>query len=363
MSEEQQVEPCGAELARPLVFGFLLLPRYTMMSLVSAVEPLRMANELSGRELYRWLLLTESGDSVPASDGILCVADAAIADHPALDTLVVAGGQDISHSFSPGLLRWLRGLDQKGVQLGGICTGAFVLASAGLLKGRECSIHWDCMATLQESCADVACNSNLFTVEEDRVTASGGTAPLDMMLNIISRDHGINVANGISEMFVLDRVRDQSDNQRVPLKHSLGVAPAKLVEATALMEANIEEPIALEELASLLSISRRQLERLFKKNLDCSPSRFYLKLRLKRARQLLKQTSLTVIEIASICGFVSTPHFSKCYRTHMGITPREERLGARALTPAASGENAGQNAGAGQGLDAPAQARQGGPAA
>ena len=327
MPDQRQTGLTETQGSKPTVFGFLLLPNYTMMSLASAVEPLRMANELTGRKLYEWLLITADGKPVQASDGILSLPDAAITDDPHLDTLIVAGGLDINHSFSEQHLKWLRSLAKNGTQLGGICTGAFVLARAGLMSGRECSVHWECMATLQELHPDVTCNSQVFTFENDRVTSSGGTAPLDMMLNLISRTHGLSVASGISEMFILDRVRDQSDQQKVPLKFSLGAAPAKLIEATSLMDANIEEPIALEELASLLNISRRQLERLFKKNLDCSPSRYYLRLRLGRARQLLKQTSLTVIEIASICGFVSMPHFSKCYRTHLGVTPKEERLG------------------------------------
>ena len=330
MGDEKQTELTESVVSKPTVFGFLLLPNYTMISLASAVEPLRMANELTGRELYQWLLITADGKPLQASDGMLCLPDAAMTDDLHLDTLIVAGGLDVSHSYSEQHLQWLRSLEQRGVQLGGICTGAFVLARAGLMSGRDCSVHWECMAMLQEMHPDVTCNSQVFTYDQDRVTSSGGTAPLDMVLNLISRVHGLALAGGISEMFILDRVRDQSDQQKVPLKHSLGSAPAKLIEATSLMEANVEEPIALEELSNLWSISRRQLERLFKKNLDCSPSRYYLRLRLGRARQLLKQTSLTVIEIASMCGFVSMPHFSKCYRTHLGLTPKEERMGVLA---------------------------------
>jgi transcriptional regulator GlxA family with amidase domain len=311
----------------PTTVGFLLLHNYTMISLATAVEPLRMANQLAGETLYKWLLITDDGEPVSASDGIRCLPDGSIADTPDLDALIVVGGVDISHSYTDVELDWLRQLDGKEIQLGGICTGAFVLAHAGLLDGYECSVHWECMVALQELHPNVSCNNQLFTVERRRLTCTGGTAPLDMMLNIICRAHGLSLARGISEMFILDRIRNQSDSQKVPLRHTLGVTSPKLVDATALMDANVEEPIPLEELASLLSISRRQLERLFKSNLDCSPSRYYLRLRLYRARQLLRQTSLSIIEVASLCGFVSTPHFSKCYRTHLGITPREERSG------------------------------------
>ncbi len=305
--------------------GFLLLKHYTLISLAAAVEPLRMANQLAGKKLYQWTLVTDDGEPVTASDGIRTLPDSSIADAPLMDAVLVVGGIDVAHSYSETELDWLRGLDIKGVQLGGICTGAFVLAEANLLDDQECSVHWECMTALQELHPKVSCNNQLFTVERRRLTCTGGTAPLDMMLNIIRRAHGQALANSISEMFILDRIRDQSDTQKIPLKQSLGVTSPKLVEAVTLMDANIEEPIPLEELAGLLSISRRQLERLFKSNLDCSPSRYYLRLRLFRARQLLKQTSLSIIEVASLCGFVSTPHFSKCYRTHLGITPREER--------------------------------------
>ncbi|MFT4824468.1 MAG: transcriptional regulator GlxA family with amidase domain [Halioglobus sp.] len=309
----------------PTCIGFLLLHNYTMMSLASAVEPLRMANQLSNKELYQWVLITEDGAIVAASDGIRAQPDASISDAPKLDALFVVGGIDISHSYTCGQLDWLRKLDKSGVQLGGICTGAMALAEAHLLDGQECSMHWENMVSMQELYPQVECNNHLFTVTSRRITCSGGTAPLDMMLNIIGKAHGKTLAQGISEMFILDRIRDQTDNQKVPLRYTMGVAPPKLIEATTLMEANIEEPLTLIELAQLLGISRRQMERLFKINLDCAPSKYYLLLRLHRARRLLKQTSLSIIDISSSCGFVSRPHFSRCYATHMGLTPRGER--------------------------------------
>lgn len=170
-------------------------------------------------------------------------------------------------------------------------------------------------------------SSQLFTIDRDRATSSGGTAPLDMVLNLIGRDHGCELAASISEMLVYERMRTEQDRQRIPLRHILGTTQPKLLDIVSLMEANLEEPISLDELASYEHISRRQLERLFQKYLHCSPSRYYLKLRLTRARQLLKQTPLPIIEVASACGFVSTPHFSKCYREFFGVPPRDERLG------------------------------------
>jgi len=307
--------------------GFLLLGDYSMIALASAVEPLRMANQLSGKELYSWYLLSADGKSVQASDGMRVEVDAPISDAPKLDTLIVAGGINITNNYSRTELNWLRAQANKDVMLGSICTGAYTLADAGLLDGYDCSAHWEYIAPLQEAFPKVNCNRRLFTHDRNRLTCSGGGAPMDMMLYVITMQHGRALSGAISDMFVCDRVRSQGDQQRVPLRHLLSTAQPKLVEIVELMEANIEEPIELDELANFVSVSRRQLERLFHRYLDCTPSRYYLKLRLDRARQLLKQTTLSIIEVSSACGFVSTPHFSRCYRKHIGFSPREDRTG------------------------------------
>ena len=307
--------------------GFLLLCDYSMIALASAVEPLRMANQLSGRELYSWYLLSRDGESVIASDGMKVAVDSAISDAPEMDTLIVAGGINITKNYSKVELTWLRGLASKNVVLGSICTGAYVREDAGLLNGDDCRAHWEYIAPLQEAFPKVNCNRKLFTHDRNRLTCSGGGAPMDMMLYIITLQHGRALSGAISDMFVCDRVRSQGDQQKVPLRHLLSTAQPKLVEIVELMEANIEEPIELDELASFVSVSRRQLERLFHRYLNCTPSRYYLRLRLDRARQLLKQTTLSIIEVSSACGFVSTPHFSRCYRKYIGFSPREDRTG------------------------------------
>lgn len=307
--------------------GFLLMKNFTMISLASAIEPLRMANQLSGKELYDWFTLSEDGEGVTASDGLKVSADLSIDDITDLDVIVVVGGVNITRSYTPKQLKWLQKQDRKGVRLGGVCTGAYVLAAAGLLDNTECSAHWECIASLHESFPKVNSTNRLFSSSDSRMTSSGGTVPLDMMLSMIHSQHGAELVAAISDMFICDRVRTEFDHQRIPLRHTLGTTQPKLIELVSLMESNLEEPIHLDELASYVGVSRRQLERLFQKHLGCSPSRYYLKLRLARARQLLKQTSLSIIEIASACGFVSTPHFSKCYRDYLGIPPREERRG------------------------------------
>ncbi|EXJ11462.1 GlxA family transcriptional regulator [Nitrincola nitratireducens] len=307
--------------------GFLLLDNFTLISLASAIEPLRMANQLSGKELYQWYTLSLGGRVVQASDGLSVTPDASTHEALPLDMVIVCGGIAPQRSASKEHLQWLQLQARQHRQLGAICTGSWVLAMAGLLDHYEASIHWECIASMHEAYPRVELSSRLFSIDRDRLTSSGGTAPLDMMLTLIARDHGKDLSAGISDMFIYDRVRGEQDQQRVPLKHVLGSNQPKLLEIVALMESNLEELLTLDELASYVDLSRRQLERLFQKYLDCSPSRYYLKLRLIRARQLLKQSGLSIIEVASACGFASTPHFSKCYREYFGIPPREERQG------------------------------------
>ncbi|MFN2411086.1 MAG: GlxA family transcriptional regulator [Halomonas sp.] len=311
----------------PQTLGFLLLDNFTLISLASAIEPLRMANQLAGRELYRWYTLTQDGLPVRASDGLQVTPDASMHAPLSLEWVVVCGGVGPHLSVTREHVRWLQSQSRQLRRLGSVCTGSWALGQAGLLDHYETSIHWECLASMQEAFPNVILNANLFSIDRDRFTSSGGTAPLDMMLNLIGHDHGRELSAGISEMFICERVRNEQDQQRVPLRHVLGTTQPKLLEIVALMESNLEEPIELDELARYVNVSRRQLERLFQRYLLCSPSKYYLKLRLVRARQLLKQTPLSIIEIASVCGFVSTPHFSKCYREYFGVPPRNERLG------------------------------------
>ncbi|MCK2184856.1 GlxA family transcriptional regulator [Halomonas getboli] len=326
----------------PQTIGFLLLDNFTLISLASAIEPLRMANQLAGRELYRWYTLTLDGGPVRASDGLQITPDASTTVPLALDMVIVCGGVGPQRSVQREHVAWLQSEARQSRRLGAVCTGTWALARAGLLDGYEASVHWECLAAMQEAFPKVSLTTRLFSIDRDRATSSGGTAPMDMVLTLIGRDHGRELAAGISEMFIYDRVRNEQDQQRVPLKHVLGTTQPRLLEIVALMEANLEEPISLDELAGYVNVSRRQLERLFQKNLHCSPSRYYLKLRLTRARQLLKQTPMSIIEVASACGFVSTPHFSKCYREYFGIPPRDERLGSSAvdLLPVQLGQEA-----------------------
>ena len=312
-------------MGTPVHYGFLLLPKFTLIAFSCAVEALRMANYVSGKSLYRWSLLTADGQPVAASNGLSMVPDCALVESPAVDTLFVCGGLDVEQTVSKELLGGLRKLANRKFSLGAICTGTYALAKAGLLDGYRCTIHWENLASLRENFPHLVISSELFEIDRNRITCSGGTAPLDLMLQLIGKHHGHELASAISEEFTCERIRGRHDRQRIPLKLRLGTSQPKLVEAVTLMEANLEEPMSPDELARHVGLSRRQLERLFQKYLHCVPTRYYLELRLHRARQLLLQTSMSIVDVAFACGFVSAPHFSKCYRDFFGQPPRDER--------------------------------------
>lgn len=309
----------------PTRIGFVLIPNFSMLAFSSAIEPLRMANQLAGEVLYEWTIFSADGEPVRASNGLCISADRVIGDPINCDAVFVSAGNQVQHQFGSAVLTWLRALSKRPIVLGALCTGTYVLAKADALDGYRCTIHWENMASAREEFPQLVISPDLFEIDRDRYTSAGGTAPLDMMLHEIREAHGADLASAISEMFMCDRIRDKHDRQRVPLTQRIGTNQPKLAEAVSLMEANIEEPMTLDELSFHVGLSRRQLERLFQRYLQCVPTRYYLELRLERARQLLLQTSMPIVDIALACGFISAPHFSKCYRDTFGLPPRDER--------------------------------------
>lgn len=309
-------------------FGFLVLPNFTTIGLASAVETLRMANLAARHPLYRTVLIAASLEPVVASNGMRVLPDHSLADAPALDALFVVGANPIdrSRSGTRPLIDWLRQLARQRLPLGGICTGSYLLAKAELLDGYRCTIHWEDLQTLQEHFPDIIISSQLFELDRDRFTCSGGVAAMDMMLQLVARQGGGQViAAKAAELLLCDRVRNERERQRVPLRTLLGSAQPKLSQVVAIMEANLEEPLGLEELASLNEVTVRQLERLFHKHLQRTPSQYYLELRLSRARELLLRSDVQVREVALACGFSSPAHFSKSYSRFFGLSPLGER--------------------------------------
>ena len=287
-----------------------------------------MANRICREEHYSWKTISASGEPVSASDGLQIIVDRSFSDTDALenlDLLIICGGRRIEQNVNKSIIRWLKSVNQKGIALGAICTGTQLLAEAGLLEGYRCSIHWENLAALSDLFPGVTVSHSVFSIDRNRYTSSGGTAPVDMMLHIIKAQCGAEVSAGVADQYIYERIRQPDDQQRIPLKHVVGNQSGKLVTAVELMEANIKEPISQEDLASYVGLSRRQLQRLFQRYLFNTPSRYYLQLRLQRARELLRQTSMSLVEISSLCGFVSTSHFSKSYKEYFDHSPSGER--------------------------------------
>jgi transcriptional regulator GlxA family with amidase domain len=311
----------------PQQIAFLLVPNFSMIAFTSAVEPLRLANRASGKELYRWHLFSPDGKPVAASNGITLAPESSVEGVLNYHTVILCSGIDGHLYEDRNVFATLRRIERQGADIGALCTGSHILARANMLNGYRCTIHWENLASFTENFPEVEATAELFEVDRNRFTCSGGTAALDMMLNMIGQQHGHELAAAVSEQFIHERIRDRHDHQRMALTARLGVRHPKLIQVIQSMEANLEEPLSRADLAQAAGLSSRQMERLFAKYLKKSPARYYVELRLNRARLLLLQTNMSVIDIALACGFVSASHFSKCYRDFFGKTPRRERAG------------------------------------
>jgi transcriptional regulator GlxA family with amidase domain len=317
------------EAETALHVSFLMLPEYTLSAFSNAIGILRMANRLTDRALYTWSVHSLDGQSVISSAGLELTIDGSLADATDANILMVCGGYSVKKYCNKLLTDGLRKIAKRKTPIGGIDTGTYALAVAGLLDGYRCTIHWENLSSLREEFPRLEITSSLFVIDRDRYTCSGGISSIDLMLNLIASIHGHQLVQEISEQFTCDRVRTEKDAQRAPLKYLIGASQPRLVDAVTLMESNIEEPLTLDEVADYVGISRRQLERLFNRYLHCAPSRYYLELRLSRARLLLLQTSIAVIDVAISCGFSTAPHFSKCYSDLYGKPPSAERRALR----------------------------------
>jgi transcriptional regulator GlxA family with amidase domain len=310
---------------RPERFVFLLLENFTLIAFAGAIEPLRIANRMAGRTLYEWQVVSESGWPVTASNGVVVQADAGLGELGRETAILVVGGLQVKQAITRPVLTWLRREARRGIAIGAVCTGAQVIAQAGLLEGRRCTIHWENRDSFEEDFPDIELTPNVYVVDRDRYTAAGGAASTDLMLKLIARKHGADLANLVADQMIHTSIRSDTDEQRLSIPTRIGVRHPKLATVIHRMEAHIEEPVSPMVLARDAGMSTRQLERLFRRYLNRSPKRYYMELRLGKARNLLMQTDMSVINVALACGFASPSHFSKCYRALYRTTPYRER--------------------------------------
>ena len=311
---------------RPLHVVFALVEDFTHLAFSCGADPLRIANLISGQDLYRWSFASQDGVSARASNGAVTLVQHRFDALPACDRLFVLSGLGVEQADHRKLVAALRRADRTTrTRIGALCSGGWVLARAGLLAGRRAAIHWAFHDSFAETFPDVQLVRSVFVADDKYLTASGGTATADLMLHLIGQDHGTDLATAVADQMVYNAVREGSAGQRVSLQSRSGKRSHHLARAIARMRASLDDPVSPSVIADELGISTRQLERLFGQHLNTSPKRYYMELRLERARHLLVQTDLSTIEVALACGFDSTGHFSRVYRTAYGIAPTMQR--------------------------------------
>jgi transcriptional regulator GlxA family with amidase domain len=306
-------------------FGFLTLPSYSMIACANAIEALRMANRMAGTPVYSWQTVTLDGHPAAASNGLMLTPCAMLSAADRFDVVFVVGGVDVRNAVDRNVAAALRKLAREGVALGALCTGTFALAEARLLHGYRCAIHWENFSAIHEEFPEIDFVEDMFCIDRDRITCTGGIAPLDLMLSIVRARLGRRIASQVSAQFLIERSRAADERQPKQVSFTSQTAPRRLSDAVRLIEESIETPLSTEDVARAVKISSRQLERLFRRHLGISPAAFAAGARLDRAQSLLRQTAMPVTNVGLACGFTSASHFSTAYRTRFGHAPRNER--------------------------------------
>ena len=310
---------------KPQHFTFILVEEFSHLAFSCAVEPLRIANWVADEELYQWSFRSEHGEQAVCSNGSITLVHGGLQSVPKCDQLFVLSGIHMRNHVTKPLLATLRRERARGTNIGALCSGAWLLAEAGFLDGMQAAIHWEYHDSFMEAFPEINLVRSVFVADEKHMTASGGTATADLMLHLIERDHGHDMSVAVADQMVYNAVRNATADQRVSLQSRNGMRNAHLAKAINIMTENIQSPLSPSVIAADIGISTRQLERLFGKFLNTSPKKYFMELRLERARNLLLQTESSVTEVAFACGFESAGHFSRVYRATFGITPMQQR--------------------------------------
>jgi len=295
------------------------------MSLASATEPLRAANLLSGKELYKITFISAEGSQTSSSLGLLANGIPLSESGYDYDLVLVAAAGNPFKYHNSALIKHLSVLGSKRVKLGGISGGPVLLANAGLLNNKRFTVHWEHYDALQEINPNYLMERNLYVIDQGRYTCAGGVAPIDMMTAIITADHGNSLAKSVNDWLINTSVRQGDDPQRVGLVEKYHVHHPSLLSAIQLMQDHLSDPLSSAQIANLSSIGERQLSRLFQRYLGKKINQFYSEMRLDHAHLLVKQTSLPIVEIALASGYESAAYFSQKFKTHFGYSPTTYR--------------------------------------
>lgn len=312
---------------RAFTVGIVFTPGFSLMAYSATVEPLRGANMVAGAELYRWKHYSPDGGSIVSGGGLeVITGPLPQLAREALDMVIVCGGIT-SHVYRhAGLAAFLRQALHRSIIVGSTSTATFILAAAGLLETRRCTVHYDYADGFREAFPHIAVSRELFIIDRGVFTCAGGISAMDVILRYIAERDGSDMAEKVSNVFIYGGSREPSATPQSTLRARLGISQPALLRALDAMEAAVEQPLRTSELARIASMSTRQLERLFTRHVGCSPSQHYIRVRLERARKLLRGTRMSVLEVALACGFTSASHFARAYRGHHNVVPRADRL-------------------------------------
>lgn len=302
-------------------YAFVLVPGFTLLAFSSAVEPLRIANQLAQKPLYRWRLMSKGGAPAVSSSGIEVSVDAPLGATDKNVRLFVCAGNPAMAAGEASVVATIQRHHRFGGTVGGICTGAVALAKAGLLTGRRFTLHWENQPGFCETFPDLVPTPTRFETDARIMTCGGGAAATDMMISLIAEDHGAVFAAMVSDMCLRPVTSGIEPTQRSSTAAVMTSRSKAVIAAVNLMRAHIDAPLAIPEIANAVGCSTRQLERLFSRHLNASPGVFYRNLRLDRGRNLLATTEMSIAEVCMACGFESTTHFSRTFKARFGIVP------------------------------------------
>ncbi|MDB3935521.1 GlxA family transcriptional regulator [Granulosicoccus sp.] len=305
--------------------GFFLPDTFAILPFISALEPLRVANRIAGKALYNWQLLGTGNEYAFANNAMPFALDGSVLEVGKLDRLIVCGTHEPHLYNEAKVFKAFRQWFRSGTQLGSLDTGTHLLASADLIKNRRCTIHWEKLPGFREAFPGISVSSALFELDDDLFTCAGGAAALDMMLALITQDHNKTLAAQVAEIFISPGTRQATDPQRRSIVERSGIHHPGLVTCIELMESNVEQPLSTSELADMIHVSSRQLERLFKAYMHTTPTLYYQQVRLQAGFELLRQTTMSVLEVSAVTGFTSSDYFSRRFRARYGMSPSQAR--------------------------------------
>ncbi|MCV3244046.1 GlxA family transcriptional regulator [Mesorhizobium sp. ZC-5] len=307
------------------VYGFLLLDQYPLLPVAGMIDILRDADYVTDRVNHQWFTISVDSREVVAMNGLRSICDYTVETAPQCDVVVVCAALG-GHLFEDDrLFRWLRSRYAQHTTVGAIATGTWVLAKAGLLSNHRCTLHWEDIPAFEEQYPRLTVERSLFVRDRQIFTCSGGTAAIDLFLQLVSETLGPEVSSDVARQILYQTIRQGSEV--VPIKESpfRRIGNQALRKAAQLMHDNVDFPLSIETIAARSGTSQKQLERLFDQHFRTTPQLHYRAVRLDQARALVRLTEFAIWEIAIATGFSTPQYLSKCYRARFGISPSQER--------------------------------------